>query len=97
MLGDLNEAAGAADGLPCIGRASAIALVTEKGDLCDRTDPADARGARTPQLRTNDDSHLWRWKSSVAVPRSDSITWGRMTFGIIRSRYLKRRSLPLAR
>jgi serine/threonine protein kinase len=43
---------------PCIGRASAIALVTEKGDLCDRTHPADARGTRTPQLRSKHDSHL---------------------------------------
>src|SRR2546422_7403540 len=39
----------------CIGSAAAIALVTEKGDLCDRTHPADARGTRTPQLRTNDE------------------------------------------
>ena len=29
---------------------SAIALVTEKGDLCDHTHAADARGSRTPQL-----------------------------------------------
>src|ERR1700733_425933 len=34
---------------------SAIALVTEKGDLCDHTHPADARRTRTPQLyRIND-------------------------------------------
>src|ERR1700694_2692784 len=43
---------------PCLGSTSAIALVTEKGDLCDRTHPADARGTRTPQLRRNNDSHL---------------------------------------
>src|ERR1035438_2110136 len=44
--------------LPCVERSPAIVLVTEKGDLYDRTHPADARGTRTPQLCTNHDPHL---------------------------------------
>ena len=54
QLLDKNEAAGTADACGVRGNGpfafSAIALVTEKGDLCDHTHPADARVSRTPQL-----------------------------------------------
>src|ERR1700747_482638 len=38
---------------PCIGSRVAIALVTGKGDLCDRTHPADARGARARNTKSS--------------------------------------------
>ena len=55
MQADLNEAAGAAADSRIRDRLRDI-VVTEKGDFCENTYPADARRARTPQLRCHDDS-----------------------------------------
>ena len=56
-LGDKNEAAGAAAGR-AFRTIEQVALVAEKGVLCDHTYAADARGTRAPYLLGNNDPFL---------------------------------------